>query len=420
MKRLLTEYLFVYPLYLVACLLRLVSLSCRAGANVHNRLYHKIGGRVARGVHHRKFEVLAAAIAEDWEGVLTFQRRVYTSAPRTWKHALRNTFVRKFVVGGFIRSRLKREGHIVPAFVTISPNTPSSGCNLACTTCYADAHPAVTMPYELLDRLVREQEELGIYTVLFLGGEPFLYRRIWDIFPRYPHTTFYVSTNGTHTDHHAVRRLADLGNVVVGFSLEGFREETDSVRGRGVFDQVIAAMKHCRDARLPFGANVTVTRQNFHLVTSNAFLSMLDEIRCCAIYYSCYVAVGSRPNPAWEPTTEQVATFDEVKRRIGMRYGMLPSIGRNGSHQVTGCYAAREYIHVLPDGSVESCPFAQWADPHYNVRKYSLLDVIDSPFFRGIRAMADAGVPGVVPCRATRLVTVGKFFRDLGAQPTSR
>ncbi|HYV33308.1 MAG TPA: hypothetical protein VE973_00465, partial [Candidatus Limnocylindria bacterium] len=92
---------------------------------------------------------------------------------------------------------------------------------------------------------------------------------------------------------------------------------------------------------------------------------------------------------------------------------------RNGISRVTDCSAAREYFHVLPDGRVESCPFAQYATD-LNMKDHSILDITSSDFFSGIRELTKLGLPGMTPCQAPSLTSLQTGFAQLGAKPTTR
>jgi len=103
------------------------------------------------------------------------------------------------------------------------------------TTCYASGRKDVELPPEVFRKILVEQEGLGVYTVMISGGEPFLYPYLWEIMREFPNTTFSVATNGTLLNKEMVDEMANLGNICLVFSIEGFEEETDAVRGKGVF-----------------------------------------------------------------------------------------------------------------------------------------------------------------------------------------
>ena len=92
-------------------------------------------------------------------------------------------------------------GELPPTFIVFSP---TQKCNLKCIGCYAASgtDTAATIPYPIVDRVVREVHDLfGSRFITISGGEPFLYRSegktLLDIYKKYDDMFFLVYTNGT-------------------------------------------------------------------------------------------------------------------------------------------------------------------------------------------------------------------------------
>lgn len=418
MKKTLIEWFIVYPTYLVLLGLRLIFLSSRFGVFIHNAFYYLVFRPMAdKGPRTSRILSFLGRSLKKETAIPRWQRRIYMSTPAAYRHALKNVFARKFLVGTLTRRNLTKCGHAVPDFIAISLNTPENSCNLACLHCYATGHANESLDFGVLKRITEEQEELGIFTIMFLGGEPFRYEKIWEIFESYPKTTFYVSTNGVLLSDEDLSKIASLGNVGLMFSLEGFEETTDRFRGVGVYGKIIDRLECCRDLGLPYGVTLTVTRQNLQEVTSCEFLANLNRLRCCAVNYSCYIPIGRSPHPEWQISDAESCELDWVIDFVHDNFPMMPTIGRNGTNRVNNCSAARHYLHILPDGRVEPCPFAQWANC-MNIKDYSILEITASPFFAGIREITALGIPGITPCQAPKLSTLRSAFVRLGAKPT--
>lgn len=409
----------VTPIYLALCALRGIFLSCRAGAVMHNFIYFCFFSLAGSSPAQSKLKRLLKDSLTKRSKFIEWQRRVYTSCPGAVRHALKQVFARRLLIEGRRRRKLEKKGYAIPQKIMISLNTPENGCNLACVNCYAAGYKNAVLPYATVEKIVAEQEKLGIRNVLLLGGEPFLYRGVWKLFRSFPHTSFYVATNGTLMDREAVARLAELGNVAPMISLEGFEAATDANRGKGAYRQIAAAMKHCGDFLLPYTVTITVTKENLCEVTSRRFLEFLDSLRCCGVSYSCYVPVGPKARPELALTAEESRELDRAFGFILENFAMHPAIGRNGTNRVGNCYAAREYIHVLPDGTVEPCPFARWSDPAFNLNRCSILEVTASPLFTGIRELNKIGVPGLTACRSAIFPSLQTMLTDLGAKPSN-
>lgn len=156
---------------------------------------------------------------------------------------------------------------------------PTQRCNLNCKGCYARSNnrTASHIPFSVLDRIIREKTELwGSPYTTWVGGEPTVYesegKDLLDLAERHPDNMFLMYTNGVRIDRQMAGRMGTLGNVVPQVSLEGFEEETDSRRGRGVFRKILEAFECMREEGVPFGIAVTPMWHNADLLTSDAFI----------------------------------------------------------------------------------------------------------------------------------------------------
>ena len=90
----------------------------------------------------------------------------------------------------------------------------------------------------------------------------------------------------------------------------------------------------------------------------------------------------------------------------------------NDGPLVGGCMAGgRYYVHINVHGDVEPCVFAQFAVD--NIRSKSLHEVLDSPFFRRIRARQPYSDDYLKPCMIIDHPHVlRELIRESGARPT--
>jgi len=286
--------------------------------------------------------------------------------------------------GNMIREQLRSQGLAAPQAYLISP---TMRCNLRCPGCYAANYSQKDdLELEVIDRTLTEGEGLGMFWVTILGGEPFVRRDMWEIYKRHEDVFFQVFTNGTLVDKEATRKLAELGNVGVIFSLEGFEEETDARRGKGVFQKVMQGMDNLREAGVPFGFSVMVTRRNVDTIISDEFNDMLVGKGCFVGWHFLYIPVGRDPDISLMPTAEQ---RELMRRRGAQRIRNEKPIFIfdfwNDAPHVGGCIAGGfHYFHINSRGDVEPCIFVHLAVD--NIKQTSLKEAIESPYFRAIRA----------------------------------
>ena len=295
----------------------------------------------------------------------TYFNSIFTDLDRN----VRNRLVSNFLVNTMILSQARRdqveakEKIIVPMTFLIDP---TSACNLKCTGCWAGAYAKHDeLEPELMDRILNEAKELGIYSIVMSGGEPFLY-------PHY--------TNGTRIDDAMADRLREVGNIAPAVSLEGWEEQTDARRGKGVFNQVTAAMRRLRERGIFFGASLTITSQNLELITSDPFIDFLIDQGVKFLWSFHYIPVGRQPNLGLMIRPEQRAYLAERIPHLRKNKSLPIADFWNDGELTSGCIAGgRSYFHINARGDVEPCAFAHFAVD--NIRDKSLLEVLHSPFF---------------------------------------
>jgi MoaA/NifB/PqqE/SkfB family radical SAM enzyme len=302
--------------------------------------------------------------------------------PRAKRMLLKNLIYNWAAVGARRRDQLAAAGRWVPSFVVMSP---TMRCNLKCTGCYSGLYSKRGELSEAeIRRLLDECRSVGAYFVVVSGGEPYLLKDMWlRIFRDYRDMYFLTYTNGTLLDEPTVDALARLGNVAPGLSVEGYRESTDRRRGSGVYDKVLAATRRLSDAGVLFGVSVTYTRQNVAEVTSEEFVRHWIDQGAIFAWYFMFMPVGKDPLLEMVPTPEQRLACGEAVAALRHKHPIFLADFWNDGPASAGCLAARTYMHVLNSGQVEPCVFAHFGLD--NIREKTLVEAVNSPFFRAIR-----------------------------------
>jgi MoaA/NifB/PqqE/SkfB family radical SAM enzyme len=221
---------------------------------------------------------------------------------------------------------------------------------------------------------------------------------MWEIYKRHNNVFFQVYTNGTLVDKDTAKKLAELGNVIVIFSVEGFEEETDARRGKGVFQKVMQGMDNLKEVGVPYGFSTMVTSHNVDTVISDEFNDMLIDKGCLVGWHFLYIPVGLNPDTSLMPTAEQRELMRvRGPRRIRSQKPIFIVDFWNDAPHMGGCIAgARHFFHINCYGDVEPCIFIHLATD--NVHDKSLKEAINSPFFTGFRNRQPYGENLLRPC----------------------
>jgi len=317
-------------------------------------------------------------------GVLGVFRRVFTELNESCrKKAILNFMVNFIILGRAIRERKEQEfGIHIPNFMVISP---TMRCNLHCKGCYASAYSKEDdLPLEVVDRVIREGKELGMCFYTFSGGECFVRPELLDLWEKHDDCYFQVYTNGTLLDEALTDRLARMGNVAPMVSVEGSKEETDYRRGPGTYEKVMEVFDRLRRKGILYGFSATFTKSSAQSILKDEFIERMLDKGCKVGWFFQYIPTGNKPDLDYMATPEQRAALHEKVEEWRNKYPIFLGDFWNDGPYVDGCMAGgQRYLHIISSGDVEPCVFVHFAVD--NIKEKSLVDVLQSDFFKAIR-----------------------------------
>jgi len=299
------------------------------------------------------------------------------------KKLVTNLIFNQYILGNMRRKELTNGENIAPTFVVVSP---TMRCNLKCTGCYSGLYTKDgELSYEDLDKLFGDLRDMGVYFVVISGGEPYIIKdTLLKLFKKYNDMFFLTYTNGTFLDAKTAKQLGKLGNVAPAISVEGWEEETDARRGRGVWKKIMSAMENLRKNGVLFGISVTVTKYNIDIVTDEKFAEFFMNKGIIFGWYFMFMPVGKDPILDLVMTPEQRVECGKRVVALREKYPLFLADFWNDGDAVGGCLAGgRQYLHILNSGNVEPCVFAHFGVD--NIRNKPLYEAVNSPFFKEIR-----------------------------------
>lgn len=321
-------------------------------------------------------------------------------SPRVRKGLLK-VFLGNIFLGG--KEELKEfeqeHGFEPPGFLTISPG---AACNLHCDRCYAGnlLEAKAKLDFELVSQIIADKRKYwGSFFTVISGGEPFMWRSgengrkgVLDLAEKHDDNYFLIFTNGTLIDQKRAERMAELGNVTPAISVEGFEEETDRRRGKGVYQRILRAMGNLRETGVPFGVSLTATRSNAELLLSDKFLDFYFGQQG-AIYgwIFQYMPIGCKPSLDLLITPEQRLNMYFRERELVEERNMLIADFWNSGSISDGCICAGRtggYFYIDWHGNVMPCVFTPYST--HNVKEIyrnggDINTILDTPFFRSVR-----------------------------------
>jgi MoaA/NifB/PqqE/SkfB family radical SAM enzyme len=296
---------------------------------------------------------------------------------------VRNFIVKPFTVYSPRRKEFQEEnGYNVPSLMVMSPTMK---CNLNCYGCYAgDYQKGQDLPFDVVNRVLDEAKQMGIFFFVISGGEPNAWPRLVEMLERHSDAMFQIYTNGTLINDKRADEFARLGNAIPCISVEGFEKETDARRGKGSFKKISSAMDRLHERGVIFGFSATATRENNEFIVSDEFVDFYLDKGVFLGWYFNYIPIGKEPCMDLMPTPEQ--RDYRRKRIIELRDAKRAPLFDfwNDGILTNGCLAGgHEYMHVISTGDVEPCVFCHFAAD--NIKEKSLKEVLESPFFKAFR-----------------------------------
>jgi len=308
------------------------------------------------------------------------------------------------------RSYAKKTGINIPWFLLIDP---TERCNYQCKGCWAGAYGKIDMPAELFDRIITEAKEMGIYYMVISGGEPTLWKPLIPMMKKHSDVAFMMYTNGSMFSKKFSKQVAEVGNLIPCFSVEGFKEKTDERRGKGAWDRVMKAMDNMKELGVPFGYSITQISSNIEEVVSDEFVDFMINKGAKIAWYFQYIPIGDTPDIDIMLSPEQRMLSYKKIHKIRATKPLFAADFWNDGPYTGGCLAGgRRYFHITADGGIEPCAFIHLTQG--NIKNMSLKEALQLPFFKEIQKMQPYSSNLLRPCL---LVDNPDCFRKIASMP---
>jgi MoaA/NifB/PqqE/SkfB family radical SAM enzyme len=300
---------------------------------------------------------------------------------------------------------------------------PTSACNRHCKGCWSGEYGHKdALSFEEMDSIVTQGKALGTHFYLMTGGEPLVKKDdIVKLARKHKDCVFHPFTNGTLVDAKFADEMLELGNIILGFSLEGFEEQNDYRRGGESFDAVMAAMDLLHERKLAFGVSTCWTKLNCDTVLSDEFLDLIEEKGALYSWYFHFMPVGENVSNELVPTTEQRINFHKRLREVRScknYHQIFPIDFQGDAEYVGGCIAGgKHFLHINALGDVEPCVFIHYSTA--NIKRDTLLEALQQPLFMQYRQRQPFNENMLRPCpMLENPENLAEMVKNAGAKST--
>lgn len=350
-----------------------------------------------------------------------FLQRLVNERPAAARAIVR--FISTWSSDMYRRKAYRDAGVVNPCTVVIEP---TDRCNLACPGCYAKStRDGSDLSYEQLVDICRQVVDMGVSLLTISGGEPFLREKqdqtLTRLARRFSDRAFLVYSNGTLIDDQIAERLGKVGNIFPAISVEGFEHQTDTRRGRGVYEKDKKVRQLLARHGVMTGFSATVTRENAESICTDEFIDLRIKEGDLFGWFFLIHPVGRAPRPDLMVTAEQRLLMRQTiwRWRQENRPIFLGDFW-NDAHLTAGCIAGgRDYFHIYANGDISPCVFTPVAggnifDIIQGKSRYKSLDdfVQNSPMFKAFRSEQEKIKDRDRPCL---LIDHPEAFRRIAA-----
>lgn len=259
---------------------------------------------------------------------------------------------------------------------------PTSACNLQCIGCWAAEYGhKLSLSYDLMDSIIEQGKELGVYMYIYTGGEPTVRKDdLFKLCRKHQDCMFLFFTNATLIDQDFCDQMLEVKNFVPAISVEGNEETTDARRGKGVYKKVRQSMELLKKNKLPFGTSSCYTSQNVDTICTEEYVDNLVDWGAKFAWFFHYMPVGNSASPELLLSPEQREKMYHWLRWVRANKPIFHIDFQNDAEYVGGCIAGgRNYLHINAKGDVDPCVFIHYSN--VNIHDMTLLECLQSPLF---------------------------------------
>lgn len=271
------------------------------------------------------------------------------------------------------KDNAKKYGCSIPWAILIEAVPGGLGRSGHCSSGEADVF---NLEYEVMDRIINEGKQLGIFMYGFSGGEPLMRKdEIIALCKKHDSCAFMLFTGGEPVDRRFAEALKETGNIAVLLKSEG-----SEAQDKTVFEK----MDLLRESRCLFGFFTEYGRSNMEALTSQEYIETMLGKGCRFGLYFPYIPAAGDEAEAATVTAEQKAYIYGRVREIREKYPLLVWDTVSDREYTNGCMGAgKRYFHINAKGECEPCAFVHYSS--INIKEHTLIQALKSPLFKCFR-----------------------------------
>lgn len=258
-------------------------------------------------------------------------------------------------------------------------------CNLRCKHCLNSSGDAMEsqLTQEELIKIVNEFSESGIQEIRFTGGEPLLFKGIFDLINLASSLGIYTSigTNGTLITKTTAKKLKEAGLKKAIVSIDGTKNKHDYIRGDGNYKKAMSGIYNLTKEGIVIRINSVILTSNIDDVIE---LAKKLHKKKTPLFIRRFIESGRGVELTNNMLTKKDYEYVKEKLKYELENGSYIDghYLRNTDDETIhsrielpfgvddGCKAGQRALIITPDGEIHLCGFlaAQGFPSEGNVR----------------------------------------------------
>lgn len=144
---------------------------------------------------------------------------------------------------------------------------PTDHCNLQCKYCWQRKTDSYEMGFEEFSSCFKKAKQLKVGIISFLGGEPMLWKPIYDAIALCTkgHVLTDITTNGTFLNQNTIEKLGKAGLDYLNISVDGVKDSGISIKTSVIKNNLVKSLKEAKtEFGMHFRLNSVIYKNNFN------------------------------------------------------------------------------------------------------------------------------------------------------------
>ncbi|MCD6310562.1 MAG: PqqD family peptide modification chaperone [Candidatus Eremiobacteraeota bacterium] len=311
------------------------------------------------------------------------------------------TFFKHLEKQNFFSSGIPGDGDFSGLYLEITGR-----CNLTCKYCYNSPPVPEDIPEDIAISLIDQAKELGARYLVIGGGEPLLYKKIWNLLEyATPVIQTGLVTNGILLTPENCKRLSEMDNLSIQLSLEGVEAEIhEAMRGEGSFQPAWQGLQNLIESGLGKKTTLCFTLNRYNAGHFPEIVEKAGELNIGSILVQPLGKVG-KAIECWDEIapghSESIPALEYLGRQDFPVYGILPRTIKEilFSHKIRTRCPIGEKFNITYRGDVYPC--SQLSLPEFrlgNINNTPLDKILNSEKLKSLQEIPRKRIGQIPEC----------------------